>query len=777
MGIRGNQAPPAGALALSEHRLRTPLFSLPGKLKTLLKKNALLCHAVRKFRCAFPGKNRLKVFPSEVSGNRVVYRWKVSGEWRACFTGNSVFEITYPFSLENIPEGVRMIPFLAQVLPAAWICNAEIFVPECDADFFHCLDSVKAGYCSMYPMIPFGGKLTAGRLTSDASTEQKDHSLVCYSGGVDAACTVLSHLQEAPSLVSLWGADVPWTDTENWKVLESLLRSNADQLGLELLTVRSSFRGLLSVKNLGFRIKASGDGWWHGFQHGLGILGHLAPVAWKTGASTVYIASSNVARDKCTCASDPTIDNFVRFCGARVIHDGYDLNRQQKIRKIVSWTAEKGIALPLHVCWEKHSGDNCCHCEKCWRTILGLCAEGADPRDFGFPLFDGFRHLSEDLEADYHRMMPRFTANYRPLQDALREKMKREYTPPELTWLSRVDLPDLENGITKLHDGRLVTPCPLLLTPDYANMGDHFIAEAEKDFIRSLLPDRDALEFTGKQLSGKNYAQLEKIPPSRTVYITGGGSIGSIWKNAERQKEEIISRLKNHRIVIFPQSIWFSRDAAGRKALARAKEIYRGDRILLFCRDKVSLALARKHFDCPSLLVPDIVLWKSIKPKQPAERSGALALLRDDKERVLSVRQKQAVLSVLSSRFRSVAVSDTRLSPTKIVSRTERPEQMEALITRIASAECVVTDRLHGMVLSAVTGTPCVAFRNSYHKVEACYEWLKDLGWIRFIRETRELEEAVRAVCSCTDRIYPEAEMQRLFEPLARCIRSLELPS
>ena len=122
-------------------------------------------------------------------------------------------------------------------------------------------------------------------------------------------------------------------------------------------------------------------------------------------------------------------------------------------------------------------------------------------------------------------------------------------------------------------------------------------------------------------------------------------------------------------------------------------------------------------------------------------------------------------------------VSDTRLSPTKIVSRTERPEQMEALITRIASAECVVTDRLHGMVLSAVTGTPCVAFRNSYHKVEACYEWLKDLGWIRFIRETRELEEAVRAVCSCTDRIYPEAEMQRLFEPLARCIRSLELPS
>ena len=41
-------------------------------------------------------------------------------------------------------------------------------------------------------------------------------------------------------------------------------------------------------------------------------------------------------------------------------------------------------AISLHVCWQSQSGGNCCHCEKCYRTIAGIIAENADPNTFGF---------------------------------------------------------------------------------------------------------------------------------------------------------------------------------------------------------------------------------------------------------------------------------------------------------------------------------------------------------------------------------------------------------
>lgn len=85
-----------------------------------------------------------------------------------------------------------------------------------------------------------------------------------------------------------------------------------------------------------------------------------------------------------TCASDPTIDNTLRFANTRIIHDQYNLSRQEKVDKIVQY-AEKNQQYPfLRVCWKEEGGKNCCHCEKCYRTILGIIAAGGDPNQFGF---------------------------------------------------------------------------------------------------------------------------------------------------------------------------------------------------------------------------------------------------------------------------------------------------------------------------------------------------------------------------------------------------------
>ena len=39
---------------------------------------------------------------------------------------------------------------------------------------------------------------------------------------------------------------------------------------------------------------------------------------------------------------------------------------------------------PIRVC--SFNDHNCCECEKCFRTILGIVAEGSEVKDFGFNL-------------------------------------------------------------------------------------------------------------------------------------------------------------------------------------------------------------------------------------------------------------------------------------------------------------------------------------------------------------------------------------------------------
>ena len=52
---------------------------------------------------------------------------------------------------------------------------------------------------------------------------------------------------------------------------------------------------------------------------------------------------------------------------------------------------KNNIPLNVHVCWENTSGYNCCKCEKCYRTILAICALGkVEPEKLGFNLPKNF---------------------------------------------------------------------------------------------------------------------------------------------------------------------------------------------------------------------------------------------------------------------------------------------------------------------------------------------------------------------------------------------------
>lgn len=391
-------------------------------------------------------KNRIVIDMPILSPNRISYSYTVAGEWEKAFRLDEEFFIEYSCDISSVPSGVAVVPFLANLLPIAWVYDAEIVVSVCDEDFYNSILEFKKGYIEMYPMMKFGGKVTVSKLQKNTPIH-KNGVAAFFSGGVDAFNTLTQHADEKPTLLTIWGADVSFDDKAGWKSVTDHLKYTVKEFELDYVVIKSCFRRFLNENVLSDRVKKSGDGWWHGFQHGLGIISHAAPIAYALGKQSIYIASSFTAAEKgkVTCASDPTIDNYIRFCSTRVKHDGYEFNRQMKIHNIVEYSQNNKIKIPLRVCWISKGGTNCCDCEKCWRTILGVFAEGENPRNFGFKYSDKqLSKLAFKMRFGGDKLFG--TLRYSPIQNAMKRNTNKNKLPSCIRWFYDIDLSNLNQS-------------------------------------------------------------------------------------------------------------------------------------------------------------------------------------------------------------------------------------------------------------------------------------------------------------------------------------------
>lgn len=236
----------------------------------------------------------------------------------------------------------------------------------------------------MHPKIDFLGKLVFESLIEN-KYEGTSTSLF-FSSGVDSFCSLYKHLKEKPILITLHGSDMTLEDEIGWNIVKNNVVEISRKFNLEKIFISSTFRTITNYMNLTDLVyEKSKDNYWHGFQHGIAIIGHLAPISYKYKIKTNYFASSFSIYDKnVVCASYPTIDNNVKFCSCDTIHDCFEMRRQDKIKYICDFSQENDIKTKLRVCWESIGGENCDICEKCIRTILAIYSEGKNPKDYGF---------------------------------------------------------------------------------------------------------------------------------------------------------------------------------------------------------------------------------------------------------------------------------------------------------------------------------------------------------------------------------------------------------
>lgn len=311
----------------------------------------------------------------------------------------------------------------------------------------------------------------------------------------------------------------------------------------------------------------------------------------------------------------------------------------------------------------------------------------------------------------------------------------------------------------------------LLDTPLHGNVGDHAIVQTQKQIIRDM--GARAVEIPRAELMLREKAFAKVISTGKTLIVPGGGFLGCLWEEEEEQFRRILKGFPDHTIVVFPQTVTFDLvTEEGRAFFEESKEIYSSHKKLtLFVRDKASFDFMKENMPKVNCrLVPDIVTM--FKPQlQNCERHNIMFCFRDDKEKNLGDELKDKLLTAVKETFpgENIVTTDTVLS--EAVYPAEREEAVSRKISEFAASKLVVTDRLHGMIFSAITATPCIAFNNANGKVGAQYEWLKANKYLTVVSNSEELLEALKALDINKKYSYYSEYVLEKMQPLLGLIR------
>ena len=279
----------------------------------------------------------------------------------------------------------------------------------------------------------------------------------------------------------------------------------------------------------------------------------------------------------------------------------------------------------------------------------------------------------------------------------------------------------------------------LIGSEDAGNLGDHQIAVSMREFLGHYFPKYRIIEIPASNYKYQLAEKAKYIRKRDWICTPGGGNLGDIYPYSEQIRRDIIQRFPDNKIIIFPQTIFFSDTRKGMEEKEITKEIYCAHKKLkLLTRDAKSFERAHEIFDGEKALVPDIVLFSDYSAENEQERKGVLLCLRKDIEGILSQEQKHDI-EKLAEKYENGYKYIDHQYPYDI-SVEKRQMYLDTIMAEYRSAGLVITDRLHGMIFAVITGTPCVVLDNYNQKVSSVFEWVKNLPYVYLCRNMDDME-------------------------------------
>ena len=307
----------------------------------------------------------------------------------------------------------------------------------------------------------------------------------------------------------------------------------------------------------------------------------------------------------------------------------------------------------------------------------------------------------------------------------------------------------------------LVTPherVAVIDFPNYPNVGDSAIYLGQLASLASLGVRRLCFACDFRTYDRAELAR--RLGPSGTILLTGGGSFGDLWPTAQTLREEIVRSFPRHSIIQLPQTIHFDSG----DVLRRAKTVFDAhEHLTLLLRDARSLEIAQCEFRARSVLCPDMAFSLGPLPRPAPPTRSCVWLMRTDKESavVTPAEEAQAHADWLDEPPMALREVSYRLMGAvrrRWLRRVARPllmrvyaplarQRLRRGLSMLASASVVITDRLHGHILSLLLGIPHVILDNSYGKLSRFHDtWTRDVEGVRWassLGEARTVADAL----------------------------------
>lgn len=311
-------------------------------------------------------------------------------------------------------------------------------------------------------------------------------------------------------------------------------------------------------------------------------------------------------------------------------------------------------------------------------------------------------------------------------------------------------------------------------TPMHGNLGDHAIAVQEQYFFEDFFPDYEYCEI----LMPMYHTQKEKIKntvtPEDLVVISGGGWMGNLWIHNEHVIREIVQTYPGNKIIILPQTVYYTSDELGDKEYRITNEILKKHSNLhIFVREKKSYDFIKQKFELKGnsdvYLAPDMVLYgKNIITKEECtgyEKVINICIREDcesEQENIEDFYKK------IKQNYKIRKVSTVIKSP---VILKKRISELQKSWTSFKNAEITITDRLHAMLFSVLNGTPCIVLNNKTGKVFGVADWLDDANMIIRANSLSEVLEKLESTTIWEHKKYDREKLLNYFEKMADVIR------
>ena len=338
------------------------------------------------------------------------------------------------------------------------------------------------------------------------------------------------------------------------------------------------------------------------------------------------------------------------------------------------------------------------------------------------------------------------------------------------------------NGyIDKLKKDKSFKNAYIIGTSDRSNVGDHAIAFSELKLLKEILPEYHVAEITGDTFRKRRDEVKSIINAGDVLFITGGGFLGDLWPDEERLANALLEDYPDNKIIILPQTVYFYDDADSRLLREKIKNYLCHKNLYLIARDRKTFDFFGRYFEKNKVgLYPDMALY--IDGIDNADTSNSVMLcLRKDKEHVLTKDDELLIRNVLKSKGYEIEVGSTLSTGVHNgdIILGNREQAIKTKLEEFSKQKIIITDRLHGMILSTLAGTPCIVFDNLSKKVTGVYDlWLKKISTIHICYKIDQMDELIDLTLKQDHFIYSseylEHEKEKFKEFIVGIVREQE---